>query len=157
MEALLPGQPSSLGERIRAIRTAKGLTQRELARRARLSVPFVSRIENHHAAPSVHTLQSIATAMGVTTGDLLDDRGAGFTLPCPVSASARCIGELIRRPGRRRQPGTEAYTGRQIELLRLANDLLAHADARTLAALETVMRSLMNADARVRSQPTRRA
>jgi transcriptional regulator with XRE-family HTH domain len=150
MDALPDGQSPSLGRRIRITRRSKRLTQRELARRAQLTEPFVSRVENEHATPSIQTLGRIATAMGVTIGDLLGVEPARFKPTCPVSESGRCVAELVYQPGPRTQLAAERYSPRQIRLLRLANHIVQHAPAETLAALETVIRGLVKLPPRQR-------
>jgi transcriptional regulator with XRE-family HTH domain len=149
------GQSPSLGRRIRITRRSKRLTQRELARRAQLTEPFVSRVENDHAEPSIQTLGRIATAMGVTIGDLLGVEPSRFKPTCPVSESGRCVAELVYQPGPRTQLAAERYSPRQIRLLRLANHIVQHAPAETLAALETVIRGLVKLQTRKRDASAR--
>jgi transcriptional regulator with XRE-family HTH domain len=155
MDELPDRQPPSLGGRVRTVRRSKGLSQRELARRAGLTEPFLSRVENAHAEPSVRTLGRLATAMNVTVGDLL---GLGAELSratpaCPVSASGRCIAELIHEPGRHTQLAAGRYTPRQLKLLRLADYLVQNGSKETLAALETVMRGMLKLPAPTRDVP----
>lgn len=138
-----PGTQHSIGHRIRTIRRSRQLTQRELARRAQLAEPFVSRVENDRAEPSLATLGRLAAAMDVTMGDLVAAEPARFKPTCPVSRSGRCIAELIYRPGPRAQLTEERYTPRQIKLLRLANYLVECASPDTQNALETVMRGML--------------
>ena len=52
-----------LGEQLKKIRTAKGLSVSELARRAEVSKSMISQIESGHANPSVETMQAIARAL----------------------------------------------------------------------------------------------
>lgn len=60
-----PGACAELvGERLRAIRTARGLTLRALAEMSGLSVNTLSLIENKRTSPSVGTLQQLATQLG---------------------------------------------------------------------------------------------
>lgn len=142
MSASQKQQPLTIGRRIHAVRRARRLTQREVARRTGIAEPFLSRIENNHAQPSVNTLERFAGAMGVTLGDLLAVEPAGFKPPCPVSQSGRCIAELIYQPGPRAPAIEERYTPRQVRLLRLATYLAQNATPETLAALETVMQAM---------------
>ena len=135
-------QPLTIGGRILAVRRARRLTQRDVARRAGIAEPFLSRIENNHAQPSVSTLERLAGAMGVTLWDLLAVEPARFKVPCPVSQSGRCIAELIYQPGPRAPLTEERYTPRQVRLLRLATYLAQNATPETLAALETVMQAM---------------
>ena len=133
----------TLGKRIHQIRRARHLTQREVARRTGLAEPFLSRIENERAEPSLKTLQRLTTAMDVTLGDLLELGAGRFKSACPVSHSGRCIAELIYQPGPRRQVIGERYTARQLRVLQFANYLVQCADRGTLVALETVMRGMV--------------
>jgi transcriptional regulator with XRE-family HTH domain len=54
-----------LGKAIKAIRTARGLTQKELAQRADLSVSYFSLLETNKRDPSISTIESIAQALNV--------------------------------------------------------------------------------------------
>jgi transcriptional regulator with XRE-family HTH domain len=136
-------QAPPIGERIRTIRRSKRLTQRAVAARAGLAEPFLSRVENGHAEPSLGTMGRIAAAMEVTIGDLLAAEPARFKSTCPVSQSGRCIAELIYQPGPRARVEGERYSPRQITLLRLANYLVQFGSPDTLTALETVMRGML--------------
>ena len=49
-----------LGDKIKAARAQKGLTQRELAQRAKLTERTIQRIENHEVEPSVYSLNKIS-------------------------------------------------------------------------------------------------
>ena len=50
----------------------RGITQAELAARADLSQPFVSKIVRREAAGSIETLRRIANVLGVAVDDLTD-------------------------------------------------------------------------------------
>jgi transcriptional regulator with XRE-family HTH domain len=54
-----------VGERIRAIREAKKLTQGDIEHRAGLLRCYTSRIENGHTVPSLETLEKFARALEV--------------------------------------------------------------------------------------------
>lgn len=60
-----------LGERVRSLRTAQGLTLGELAARTKLSVSMLSLVERGRASPSVGTLVAIASVFGVQIPELL--------------------------------------------------------------------------------------
>ena len=55
-----------IGERIRQLRTAKGVSQTELAEKAGLSQPHIVRIEQGRYSVGLDTLQTIAKALGCT-------------------------------------------------------------------------------------------
>ena len=75
-------QPSadalSIGRRIRHFRTEAGLTLSELGERIDRAPSQISVLENGKREPSLGQLRDLATALGVTTDDLLD--------PTPVDA-----------------------------------------------------------------------
>jgi len=54
-----------MGDRIRAIREAKKLSQGDIEKRSGLLRPYLSRIENGHTVPSVETLEKVARALEV--------------------------------------------------------------------------------------------
>ncbi|MBI2833260.1 MAG: helix-turn-helix transcriptional regulator [Acidobacteria bacterium] len=143
MADALQNQSTPIGSRIRTMRRARRLTQRELSQRTGLAEAFLSRVENGRVAPSLHTLQRLADGLGVCVGDLLGTPSATVKLVCPVSYSGRCIAELIYVPGRHLRWSAEHYTPRQIGLLRLGNYLVQFGGAETLAALETVMLAML--------------
>ncbi len=59
------------GEHIRERRTARGLTQEELAHRAGLDYSYLNQIENGRRNPSLDAIDRIATALGVSVQDLV--------------------------------------------------------------------------------------
>jgi transcriptional regulator with XRE-family HTH domain len=65
--------PSDLGPRLRAIRVARGIGLRELARRLDLSPSSISQIETGKIRPSVRTLYALASEFGVTVDEVLFD------------------------------------------------------------------------------------
>lgn len=54
-----------IGRAIRIVRIAKGLRVSSLAKKAKLSVPFVSLVENGERQPSLDAVRRMATALGV--------------------------------------------------------------------------------------------
>lgn len=61
------------GEKIKALRTAQGMTMAELARRASMSDRAIRYIESNQREPSVEAIQKISAALGVTTDYFMDD------------------------------------------------------------------------------------
>ena len=55
-----------IGERIRQLRTERGISQVELAERAGLIQPHIVRIEQGRYSVGLDTLQAIAKALGCT-------------------------------------------------------------------------------------------
>jgi transcriptional regulator with XRE-family HTH domain len=64
------------GTLLREARVAAGLSQRELARRAGVPQPAVSRIERDHGSPRVDTLDRLLRACGKAM-ELVDRPGGG--------------------------------------------------------------------------------
>ncbi len=64
------GEIARLGARLRDLRTARGWTQDELARRAGLSKSYLSRIEDGDRQPSLASLLSLSQAFEVTLAAL---------------------------------------------------------------------------------------
>jgi len=82
---------SSLGERLRFERTARGLSLRELARRAGVSPSLLSQIETAKIFPSVGTLYAIVRELGVSIDEIfvLDDMDPPPSTPEDSPAPAR--------------------------------------------------------------------
>src|SRR6266699_790214 len=77
---------SDLGPRLRAIRLARGVGLRELARRLDLSPSSISQIETGKMQPSVRTLYAFAEELGVTVDEVLFASGPGTTPVEPAAA-----------------------------------------------------------------------
>lgn len=56
----------NIGKRIKNYRLMMGLTQEELANRSDVTKGFISQLEHDSTSPSVDTLESIVTALGLT-------------------------------------------------------------------------------------------
>jgi transcriptional regulator with XRE-family HTH domain len=76
-----------IGERLRQLRTAAGLSVRTLAARTAFSPSFISQVENGQASPSIASLERIAAAVGATLVEFFDPRRA--TDPVVVRAAGR--------------------------------------------------------------------
>lgn len=58
---------------IRRLREAEGITQEQLAKRAKVSQGYLSRLEaGDRKAPSIKIAQKLAQALGVPVGELLE-------------------------------------------------------------------------------------
>ena len=57
--------------RLRELRSSRGLTQVELARKAGVTASYVWRLESGGAAPGIDLVERLATALGTTVHDLL--------------------------------------------------------------------------------------
>lgn len=60
---LLPDKCVAMIDELIALRKAKGLTQRELAKAANLTQPAIARLESKAATPQLDTLIKVAAAL----------------------------------------------------------------------------------------------
>ncbi len=106
--ARTPERRSAIGSRLRANRTMRHLTLRELARRVGVSPSLISQIETGRSQPSVGTLYAIATELEVSVDDLLFDGddirperrpGARATISVPPPAGP-CSARTTAAPSR---------------------------------------------------------
>lgn len=63
----------AVGAALRRIRLDRGLTLREVAQAARVSMPYLSEIERGRKEPSSEILAGVCAALGLTIVDLLDE------------------------------------------------------------------------------------
>jgi transcriptional regulator with XRE-family HTH domain len=68
----------ALGERVRQLRKARGLTLKDLGAAAGLSHGFLSQVERDRAHPSLSTLDDIAAALGIDAAALVSHTSSGF-------------------------------------------------------------------------------
>lgn len=73
----VPEALNGIGARLREERVRAGLSQRELARRLGLSASLISQLESGMSKPSVGTLYSIVTELGVSLDHII--RGEHFS------------------------------------------------------------------------------
>jgi len=137
----------SIGTRILQARTQRNLSQRELSERSGIAGSYLSRIENRRIEPRPRTLRRIADALGVPLSELFREGPGGIPLrQCVVTMSGNCIMDSLRsgkKKTRAPEPGTESYTPRQLQLLRMANYLILDGNARVLDSLDLLFSSLM--------------
>jgi transcriptional regulator with XRE-family HTH domain len=117
-----------LGERLRAQRVERGLSQRELARRLEVSPSLVSQIETGKVQPSVRTLYAMASQLGVSLDDVFPTDGQ----PVRTDLSARLFRHqpLVDAPAEhdglvqrgRSRKAVELETGVRWERLTTCND-----------------------------------
>jgi transcriptional regulator with XRE-family HTH domain len=62
-----------LAKNIRALRQEKGITQEELAHRARIHRTYMSSVERAQRNVAVDNIERIASGLGVKPSDLLSD------------------------------------------------------------------------------------
>jgi transcriptional regulator with XRE-family HTH domain len=73
----------AFGQRVAQIRLARGLTQKQLARRARYGEVSVSRLETGDSVPKIDTIVRVAKALEVDVGDLFSKEAVAspFLMP----------------------------------------------------------------------------
>lgn len=85
----------NLGDSIRKIRQAKGLSQGEMQKRTGILRSYLSRVENGHTVPSLATLQRLAAAMGVALADFfVGEAGASAPPAVPGDSASEYLVEL---------------------------------------------------------------
>ncbi len=84
-----------IGDRLREERVKAGISQRELARRLGLSASLISQLESGQSRPSVGTLYSIVTELGVSLDQVI--RGEHYA-PDGNGAVAADSGPAARSP-----------------------------------------------------------
>lgn len=60
-----------LGQNLKKIRTAKKMSQGDIARKLEVHRAYVSGIENGKRNPTLATIEKLAVALGVSANDLL--------------------------------------------------------------------------------------
>ena len=136
----------SIGTRLLQIRNQRGLSQRQLGQHCGLASSYLSRIENRRLEPRPKTLRRIAAALGVPVSELFEERPGGEKQKCAITASGRCIMELLHSGrGRSSRARAEGYTPRQLRLLRMANYVIQSGDGRLLGALDVLLSGLLAA------------
>jgi transcriptional regulator with XRE-family HTH domain len=81
---------SAIGDTLRAERTERGLTLKQVAEGAHVSVSYLAEIERGEKDPSSRVLESIARGLDVELGDLLV-RIASALEPAPVVPVANSL------------------------------------------------------------------
>lgn len=80
-----------VGRRIRKLRVAKGISQRELAKAASSSIAYIGALEMGRANPTIGVLASLAGALSTRVADLVIDA------PTPKN---RAVTSMQRLPSR---------------------------------------------------------
>ena len=66
----MAGLSKLFGERVKALRSDRGMTQADLGERAQLSEEWIRRIERGEAQPSFQTVEALAGALDCAYGEL---------------------------------------------------------------------------------------
>lgn len=120
---------SSIGERLRKTREAKGMSVVELASKSGVSPGLVSQIERDQVVPSLRTLEQMAKNLGISVCYfLLDQQDVGDLLSTLSPEVKELLGDprvqSILRAVRDFNQGELQYTLNQIEFFRKYRNLL---------------------------------
>lgn len=108
-----------VGQALMLWRKARGLSQEELARRARMRRPNLSAIERGRREASVRTVRMVAAALDIRPGLLVDGVG-----PAGTSAAAPLSREAMERVADAVVSGRPAHTVRERALAASLRDLV---------------------------------
>ena len=67
-----PNNELTIGDKLRAVRKARGLTAQKLSKRSGIDVNQIYYIENGHHQPTIFTLECICRALEIKSSDILD-------------------------------------------------------------------------------------
>jgi transcriptional regulator with XRE-family HTH domain len=93
----------AVGDRVRLLRTGRGISLRALALQTGFSASFMSQVENGQASPSLDSMERIAEALGVTLSEFF-------------AAAAEGAGGRVLR-ARDRQAMASGWSSAEIEAL----------------------------------------
>ena len=89
----------SIGQRIRLIRTQKGISQGDVERSTGMLRGYISRVEHGHTVPSVETLHRFAAALDVPMYRLFYTAQDEVTLPTGRRSLLTCLEQLAQGTG----------------------------------------------------------
>lgn len=87
------------GTKLFQLRTKAGLTQAQLSEKASLSVDSISRMERGERAPSLESLEKIATALKTDPAELLNFKGKELKALAECHPEALELWNLLRQKG----------------------------------------------------------
>ena len=134
-----------MGRRVAARRIERGFSQAALSRRTGINPSYLSRIETGKVHPTVRTALRIAGALGLSLEDLVGPSPPERRpQPCPVSASGRCMMDLVD-PGVGTGPHgeTEVYSPQQIRLLRKTAAIMRRGSPELQKAVDILLAELI--------------
>jgi len=140
-----------LGRRITAARLRRGYSQGTVARLSGVAPSYLSRIENGKIQPTFRMVLRILKALRVELDEIVDS--GALSRPekghCPVSRHGRCLLDLVRSESDlTRGEKVEAYTPRQIRLLRRLAMWMRSARPDRLRAMEILLEDWQGTDRR---------
>jgi transcriptional regulator with XRE-family HTH domain len=83
-----------VGERLKAIREMKNMSQGDIEKKTGLLRCYISRVENGHTVPVIETLEKMARAMDVSMSQLFHEaEGSPEPLKLPKRATMKLSGK----------------------------------------------------------------
>src|SRR3972149_1816199 len=118
----------NISKRIAGARHQRRLSQTTVSKRAGIHPSYLSRIERGKVHPTVRTAMRLAAALRISLNDLLGPSPTTqMDQPCPVSASGRCLMDLLDAGADSGRGGDgEIYSAQQLRLMRKLMALLRH-------------------------------
>ncbi len=102
-------EPADVGQRIKRLREAQGLSLAELARKADISKGYLHSLENQTPAnPTLDTLKRVADALDVTIADLIGAPKVRAVVPSSVPSGLEELVKELRSAGTPLDPQTIA-------------------------------------------------
>jgi transcriptional regulator with XRE-family HTH domain len=105
-----------IGEKLKAIRESKKLSQGDVENRTGLLRCYISRVENGHTVPSLETLQKFAKALDLQVYQLFHD-GDGFVQWLKPERSKNHRAPTLGKEGRRFAKALAKLDRRQCKIL----------------------------------------
>jgi transcriptional regulator with XRE-family HTH domain len=116
-----------IGERLRAFREQKNLSQGDIEKRTALLRCYISRVENGHTVPSLETLEKMSRALGIPLYHLFYE-GNETPAPPKIASKARSWGR----------------SGKDARLLKTFCDLFSHTEESDRKLLLHLARKMAN-------------
>lgn len=82
-----------IGEKLKALREQKHLSQGDVEKRTGLLRCYISRVENGHTVPAIETLEKLTRAMDVPLYQIFYD---GEKPPAPIFRSSKTVVGAVR-------------------------------------------------------------
>lgn len=142
----------SFGKNLKKIRSAKGLTQAELAEKAQISPQMVSSYEKMKKDPSLTSAVNLANALGVSLDSLVNDEMGGITSTAKLNTYGDVAREIITLQQALHAElslddyDPDGYTGRYVEAITFEDDTLAPFFSNTRDMLALLNRGTINND-----------
>ncbi|MDE3137765.1 MAG: helix-turn-helix transcriptional regulator [Acidobacteriota bacterium] len=105
-----------IGDRIRALREQRGLSQGQIEKRTGLLRCYISRVENGHTVPSIETVEKLARALEVPLYQIFWD---GEEMPALVNLPGRMTEDDVATD---ESPEQEQFIRRMAQLFNLLSE-----------------------------------